>query len=47
MASNYFFSGFASSCFLGLCGRVLPYEPIAILPFAVFLSPFPMIYILI
>jgi len=33
-------AGFA---FATLCGRVLPYEPIAIFPLRVFLSPFPMI----
>lgn len=32
-----------SSVFFTLWGLVLPYEPIAILPLRVFLSPFPMV----
>jgi len=33
----------AAFAFATLCGRVFPYEPIAIFPLRVFLSPFPMI----
>ncbi|MEO6851811.1 MAG: hypothetical protein ABI203_09165 [Mucilaginibacter sp.] len=39
-------SGFTGSAFLTLCGRVLPNEPIAIFPLAVFLSPLPMIVVI-
>lgn len=45
----YFFASVTAAAsaglaFFGSCGLFLPYEPIAILPFFVFLSPFPMIY---
>jgi hypothetical protein len=46
--NGYAFSltgGLTGSAFLTLCGRLLPNEPIAIFPLAVFLSPFPMVVI--
>jgi hypothetical protein len=50
MALYYYFAagfGLASTTstafFLSLCGLVLPKEPIAIFPLAVFLSPFPIV----
>lgn len=48
MAFSYFLaaglaSTAASTFFFGLCGLVLPNEPIVIFPLAVFLSPLPMI----
>jgi hypothetical protein len=44
--NGYAFSltgGLTGSAFLTLCGRLLPNEPIAIFPLAVFLSPLPMV----
>jgi hypothetical protein len=47
MAFRYFFAGVSAAtasaglAFLTSCGRVFPYEPIAIFPLRVFLSPFP------
>jgi hypothetical protein len=51
MAFDYFSSDLGSavttatvSFFLGLCSRLFPNDPIAIFPFADFLSPLPIVF---
>jgi hypothetical protein len=42
----YYYAFFLAAFFAGLAGRDLPNEPCDLLPFAVFLSPLPMIVFL-